>query len=57
MNFDLAKFNVMCETDQCANFGLTINVIGDKNNPSVICGSCGQNISNVVYVSDYSPPA
>ena len=47
INPELAEYKVICETENCGNFGIEILIMGNALTPFVICGVCGQEIKNV----------
>lgn len=41
--------NATCENDECANAGIAIalTVAAELPNPAVVCGACGNPITNI----------
>jgi hypothetical protein len=44
----LPRYLVTCQVQGCINFNIEINVPVDTNYPHVICGPCGNEITNMV---------
>ena len=42
-----ADFIVTCHTDGCENSDIAIIIGADAENPIVVCGPCGQQITDV----------
>ena len=55
MEPEFSSYNVVCHTSDCENLNQVICVLSLLNNPSVVCGPCGQLITDVTPVSN--PPA
>jgi len=47
---ETAKYEVTCRTFGCGNENINILVDADVNTPSVVCGPCGQPITNITPV-------
>ena len=47
INPELAEYKVICETENCGNFGIEILIMGNALTPFVICGVCGEKIKSV----------
>jgi len=48
----LSTYRVTCRTPDCHNEGATITVPGDPIEPYVVCGPCGQQITDVQPVEE-----
>lgn len=44
---ELIGLSVVCHTEGCENEDITIEVLADAQSPVVICGPCGQEITDV----------
>lgn len=44
------KFEVVCEKDGCDNNGINIEILNPDEHPYVICGVCGNNITNIKFI-------
>lgn len=42
---ELAEFAVTCHTQGCENEGIEITVMAVADNPTVVCGPCGADIT------------
>ena len=42
-----AEYDVTCATDGCVNTGIVIRVIATATDPMIICGPCGQQITDI----------
>jgi soluble P-type ATPase len=47
---EIANYFVKCLTEECENKDIKIEVIADLNNPYVICGACGNQITDITAV-------
>lgn len=47
-----SEYNVTCETENCGNFGFTIEVNAPAENPIIICGICSARITDVLPKTD-----
>jgi hypothetical protein len=43
-------FNVTCNTAKCENESLTIRIESEDSKPVVMCGACGNYITDIVAV-------
>jgi len=44
---EYAAYDVTCTTEGCENAGHTIAVYGSAESPQVVCGPCGQPITDI----------
>jgi hypothetical protein len=47
---EMANYNVKCVTDSCENKDVKIEVASTVENPYVICGACGNQITDITAV-------
>jgi hypothetical protein len=47
---EMAHFDVACHTGGCENERITIRVLADAENPTVMCGACSTIITDVTPV-------
>lgn len=45
----LAPYIVTCQTEGCENQNITLGIDADAENPTVICGPCGQLITAIAH--------
>lgn len=43
-------FNVVCRTADCINDGVVIQIMSDDDVPIVLCGPCGNEITDITRV-------
>ena len=47
MNTEFAKFDATCHTENCGNAEATISIDAIADEPNVVCGVCGNKITDV----------
>lgn len=51
-NIIFANYKVICETLNCGNADVLINIEAPAENPNFICGVCAQPITNIEKVDN-----
>jgi transcription elongation factor Elf1 len=44
---EFIEYQVTCRTEGCENSDITINIQAPKENAHIVCGVCGQQITDV----------
>jgi len=51
-NIEFSEYNVTCHTVGCENADITLLISAPTNDPYIICGVCGIEITDVVEVGE-----
>jgi hypothetical protein len=52
----MALYDVRCVTEGCQNAGAVLRVPAAQDRPTVVCGACMQEITDITFVENIAPP-